>query len=423
MKKLLILIFVLFAPLALAQDIANHSMPVGGGPGAVGWKTAGPCSFGQVLVWSSVNADPACGSVPASGAVNPQAASYAAQPSDCGGIISMTANAQDTITVGAIAGFTAPCTITIQNASATRGKTTAVSGLTVGNRNVLYPKQSFTIAIINSAWQLTVPPGRWRLPAAATLFVNNSSGSNSNDGLASGAAFNTILAAITSVCDEFDVNTKQVTVQLTFGQNYLENLFLCNYTGGGTPAVNPPIILGDATSTTTAQSYVINGSGSFTVLGVGLSTPWVLKGLTLVSVGSIALEADYHSYIYGQSICFSTATTHMTVTYGSSIEFLQPGFDCIAGAASAHINLSTGGQVLYQAGVNINHLAVQNYAGAFLTGTSAGIVTLTGVTYTGTATGNQCALVFGAGVDTSGNLASIPGTGATCTATSPAWKN
>lgn len=48
-------------PPVMAQDITNHAVPVGGGPGAVGWKEAGPCSAGETLVWSSSSADPVCG--------------------------------------------------------------------------------------------------------------------------------------------------------------------------------------------------------------------------------------------------------------------------------------------------------------------------------------------------------------------------
>lgn len=70
MKKLLIAFFVCLTSLALAQDIANHAMPVGGGPGAVGWKTAGPCSAGLGLTWvTGAGADPTCASPGATSAI------------------------------------------------------------------------------------------------------------------------------------------------------------------------------------------------------------------------------------------------------------------------------------------------------------------------------------------------------------------
>lgn len=67
MKKFLTFFALFFISVAIAQDITNHSVPIGGGPGAVGWKAAGPCAAGQALVWSSVNADPQCTSVSGSG--------------------------------------------------------------------------------------------------------------------------------------------------------------------------------------------------------------------------------------------------------------------------------------------------------------------------------------------------------------------
>jgi len=62
MKKLLALAFALWASCAAAQDIPNHAMPIGGGPGTIGWKTLGPCASGQVPVWlTGPTADPTCG--------------------------------------------------------------------------------------------------------------------------------------------------------------------------------------------------------------------------------------------------------------------------------------------------------------------------------------------------------------------------
>lgn len=63
MKRLLAFGLVFLASITLAQDITNHSMPVGGGPGSVGWKEVGPCAASQAAVWSGVSSDPACSTV------------------------------------------------------------------------------------------------------------------------------------------------------------------------------------------------------------------------------------------------------------------------------------------------------------------------------------------------------------------------
>src|SRR5216684_174472 len=62
MKKTLALAFTLWASCAAAQDIPNHAMAVGAGPGVVGFKFIGPCASGQVPVWlTGPTADPTCG--------------------------------------------------------------------------------------------------------------------------------------------------------------------------------------------------------------------------------------------------------------------------------------------------------------------------------------------------------------------------
>lgn len=62
MRKSLALAFTLWASLAQAQDIPNHSVPIGGGAGAVGFRSAGPCPTNQTLLWvSGTGADPTCG--------------------------------------------------------------------------------------------------------------------------------------------------------------------------------------------------------------------------------------------------------------------------------------------------------------------------------------------------------------------------
>lgn len=61
MNKLLTFLFaVLLSVPALAQDGTNHSVPVFGGPGFVGFRTAGPCGPGQILAWTSASVDPTC---------------------------------------------------------------------------------------------------------------------------------------------------------------------------------------------------------------------------------------------------------------------------------------------------------------------------------------------------------------------------
>lgn len=63
MKKLLALLFACFASLSQAQDLTNHAVAIGGGPGFSGFRAAGPCAGGQALVWSAATVDPTCAGV------------------------------------------------------------------------------------------------------------------------------------------------------------------------------------------------------------------------------------------------------------------------------------------------------------------------------------------------------------------------
>lgn len=58
MKKLLALL-LLTVP-AYAQDVPLHSVPIGQGPGVVGWHSVGPCGAGQGVGWVSSSVDPTC---------------------------------------------------------------------------------------------------------------------------------------------------------------------------------------------------------------------------------------------------------------------------------------------------------------------------------------------------------------------------
>jgi hypothetical protein len=67
MKKLALLIALFFATPALAQtagEVANHAIPIGKGPGVVGWGTAVPTTSGWVLTSTGPTTDPAFQAIP-----------------------------------------------------------------------------------------------------------------------------------------------------------------------------------------------------------------------------------------------------------------------------------------------------------------------------------------------------------------------
>ena len=71
--------------------------------------------------------------------------------------------------------------------------------------NMLWPLQNTTLRIVNGVWTAT-NPGRWKNPGVQTIHVDNTNGSNTNDGLAAGAgrAVQTAQTAYSNVYNFFD---------------------------------------------------------------------------------------------------------------------------------------------------------------------------------------------------------------------------
>ena len=80
MKRIYLLALLLASSAALAQDIPNHSVPIGGGPGVVGWRSAGPCVVGQTLIYSGTSSDPGCSAIVTTGGSGILSATLAVNP-------------------------------------------------------------------------------------------------------------------------------------------------------------------------------------------------------------------------------------------------------------------------------------------------------------------------------------------------------
>jgi hypothetical protein len=60
-RRLIALLFATFLTTSTwAQEVPNHAVPIGRGPGVVGWGSLGPCAAGQTFGWTAPNTDPAC---------------------------------------------------------------------------------------------------------------------------------------------------------------------------------------------------------------------------------------------------------------------------------------------------------------------------------------------------------------------------
>lgn len=118
-----------------------------------------------------------------SNALNAITGNYPITPGDCGKTI-QASGGFFTITLPGVGGFLQTCQITVANADTGRGKALSGFPTNITSPNILWPSQVLTLKIIGGAWTAT-NPGRW-VKQNAQFFVDTA-GSDSNDGLATGA--------------------------------------------------------------------------------------------------------------------------------------------------------------------------------------------------------------------------------------------
>lgn len=309
-RRLITLLFICLAGYACAQpaDVTNHAIPIGRGPGVIGWGEVGPCAANQTTVWSGTTSDPACGSAGGlTGSSIDKTTTYVAVTGDCGSNINLGGSSFYTLTINAASGYISTCMFLIQNVDTGRGKTIAINGIT---SFVLWPKQTVLVWNDNNTWRRSPDKQRWQIRAGVTFFVNASTGSNSNDGLASGAPFLTAQRAIDVITTEIDSlgNNNICSVSLAAG-TYLPEFqqtlptgtitgaswaggnvtftqsthgYFAGYTikvTGMSPSGYNGIYVITSTTTNTWTAALASNPGTATVFGSalpGVTQPWVL---------------------------------------------------------------------------------------------------------------------------------------------------
>lgn len=142
--------------------------------------------------------------------LNTVTANYTIQTSDCGSTIQAGTGATGlfTITLPAVSGFSAICTINIKNGnSGTTGRGQVLAGFPADLNNVLWPTQALTVKIVNGVWATINNPGRWLIPGSRELCVRQD-GSSVTDGLGDGTVaadcLNLIQTAVTRIGTQWD---------------------------------------------------------------------------------------------------------------------------------------------------------------------------------------------------------------------------
>jgi hypothetical protein len=241
-----------------------------------------------------------------------------------------------------------------------------------------------------------------------TYYVRTT-GSDSNDGLSSGAAFLTIGKAI-NVCKTIDFFGYVVTIDIgsgTFSEKVVPGSNVGQASAGD-------LVLSGAGSGSTTVTY--NGAYEGTIAASGFGVKLKLQNMTITGTGA------------GSSGIAITSFNGAEVLLGADLTIGQTGYAGILAAAQGAINNVSGQTLTFTANTNYPFIAqdsgvitLNGYTVALGTRTvtatcrafALGEISINSVTWTGTVTGEKYNVTYNAVLYAYGSASSISGTGST----------
>jgi hypothetical protein len=253
------------------------------------------------------------------------------QPWQSGSLIGLAGNAFYTVTLGPVSAYPFGFSVTIANQNNNRGKLIVPTG---GASFILWPTQTCRVFVAaNGTWKVD-KQNRWKLAGNRTLFVDAALGSDSNDGLASGAgnAMQTLQGAIiTLVQDQFDLwafGAPQVTIQLADG-TYTGGVHYPGITTGGSG--NASILIKG--NTTTPGNVIVQGDGAG-------NPPFAFFDGAVCELQGMQLQDSVGACL--------TAASNALIRFEGQMIFGA------CGAGQPHMQLQQGARVFVDAGYTIN---------------------------------------------------------------------
>jgi hypothetical protein len=263
-------------------------------------------------------------------------------------------------------------------------------------------------------------PVRTLLNAPLTLYVNGSTGNDSNLGLSPSSPFLTIQAAINAGYGRYDFNSFGWTINIangTYGANVSAGGAAIACLGmpvGMTPASGPINIVGNVSGQGNVQIGVVNGNGLLAQGACSLN----LSGVTISATGT-----NSGNIVEGYGLYVSTGSqiTVTNVTMGNcgqvQLGALNGGIISVSsgcvftGATGVSMSALNAGQIFMSLQTITNSVGVTV---AYVQATTGGIISAVSVTFVGTGVSGPRFLVSLNGT-TSGagaNLSYFPGTSA-----------
>lgn len=253
-------------------------------------------------------------------------------------------------------------------------------------------------------------PVRTLLSANLTLYVNGTTGSDSNTGLTANTAFATLQAAVNSIYHNYDFNGFGVTISVANG-TYTTGVTCVGVPPGMTAAIafvgnhaSPGLV---TVSTTNANCFSVFSGASISVDGfqltaTGSSSPYNTVGTCLTAGGG--------SIVFNAIIFGAAGTSHMSTYAGANISSNGNAYT-IAGSSPIHM-LASGGTINTVLSP-ITLTGTPNFANSFAYANAIGYIQVYSAVYTGAATGTRYTATMNGVINTNaGGATFLPGSAA-----------
>lgn len=249
---------------------------------------------------------------------------------------------------------------------------------------------------------------RNQLTAARTYFVSTS-GSDSNDGLTSGAPFLTIQKAV-DVAASLDIGIYDITIQLADGTYDLGGTGVTLKSPAGTGCV---VIKGNASAPSNVVVKTSGGSAANVFSAKGTTTIFRIKDMKIESAvtsgacrgiyAQVGAIIEFGNLVLGAFTSMS-AGIMFHATDGGQIEAISD-FEIAGGCSRAF--QAAGGAIIRVASLTITLTGTPHWSVAFLFGPVTGTFIYNGNTFSGAATGKRYDLYLNSVASTVG--AAMPG--------------
>lgn len=256
---------------------------------------------------------------------------------------------------------------------------------------------------------------RTQLTANLSLFVNGSTGNDSNNGLSSGTAFATIARAAVVAATNYEVNGWAITIQVaagTYTSTIIRGPILGAVLGPGALIIN-----GASAATVTIDGGAL--PAIFAFFGAALTVQNMTLTTTTLNAPSISSSAGAYVLV-GTGMVFATAGgADMSAADGGKI-VIGANYS-VTGSATAHFS-AIGGNISVASGVSptITLSGTPAFSVGFAQASGLGSLAIpsTSVTFTGSATGLRYTSILNSLINTAGAAVTFfPGsiTGTTAT--------